>query len=116
MISVLLDVLGGGLLLVGLLLFTIGLIGMLRTKNVHDQLHAQGLATGPGVIAVLAASVATENAAIIALAAVGIAFTVLSSPVSGHAIARADYRRRRAAEDSRAAEESRTDPPGETCQ
>jgi multisubunit Na+/H+ antiporter MnhG subunit len=51
------------------------------------------------VIAVLAASIATENAAIIALAAVGIAFTVLSSPVSGHAIARAGYRRRRAAEE-----------------
>lgn len=110
MISVLLDVLGGGLLLVGLLLFTISVIGMLRTKDVHDQLHAQGLATGPGVIAVLAASVATENAEIIALAAVGIAFTVLSSPVSGHAIARAGHRRRRAAE------ESRTDPPGETRQ
>ena len=61
--------------------------------DTYSQLHAQGLATGPGVIAVLASSVATENAAIITFAALAIAFVVLTSPVSGHAIARAAHRR-----------------------
>ena len=93
MISVLLDVLGGVLLLLGLVLLTISLVGLLRLEDTYSQLHAQGLATGPGVIAVLASSVATENASIITFAVLGIAFVVLTSPASGHAMARAAHRR-----------------------
>jgi multicomponent Na+:H+ antiporter subunit G len=94
MISVVLDVVGGALLLLGLALLTISLIGLLRMTDTFSQLHAQGLATGPGVIAILASSVATEDAGIITFAVLGIAFTVLTSPASGHAIARAAHRRR----------------------
>lgn len=88
MISLLLDLLGGAFLLLGLVLITIGLYGVLRLPDTYAQLHAQGLATGPGAIAVLASSIATENAAIITFAALGIAFVVLTSPMSSHAIAR----------------------------
>ncbi|MFP5072139.1 cation:proton antiporter [Pseudonocardia nantongensis] len=95
MISTVLDVLGGLLLLVGLSLMTIGLVGVLRLEDTHDQLHAQGLATGPGIIAVLASSIATENAAIITFAGLAIAFIVLSSPAASHAIARVARDRRR---------------------
>ena len=93
MISVVLDVVGTALLLLGLTLLTISLVGLLRLRDTFSQLHAQGLATGPGVIAVLASSVATENAAIITFAALGIAFVVLTSPASGHAMAKAAHRR-----------------------
>ena len=93
MISIVLDVIGAALLVIGLTLMTISLYGVLRMPDTYSQLHAQGLATGPGVIAVLASSVATENAAIITFAVLGIAFVVLTSPVSGHAIARAAHRR-----------------------
>ena len=93
MISIVLDVVGAALLVIGLTLMTISLYGVLRMPDTYSQLHAQGLATGPGVIAVLASSVATENAAIITFAVLGIAFVVLTSPVSGHAIARAAHRR-----------------------
>ncbi|WP_214370048.1 monovalent cation/H(+) antiporter subunit G [Pseudonocardia sp. H11422] len=95
MISVLLDVIGGALLLLGLALMTISLYGVLRMPDTYSQLHAQGLATGPGVIAVLASSVATEDAATITFAVLGIAFIALTSPVSSHAIARAAHRRGR---------------------
>lgn len=95
MISTILDVVGGVLLIAGLILFTISLYGFWRMSDTTDQLHAQGLATGPGVIAVLASSIATENAAIIGFAALAIGFTVLSSPSSGHAIAKAAARRAR---------------------
>jgi multicomponent Na+:H+ antiporter subunit G len=61
MISIVLDVLGAALLLVGLTLMTISLHGVLRLPNTYSQLHAQWLATGPGVTAVLASSVATET-------------------------------------------------------
>ena len=93
MISIVLDVVGAVLLVIGLTLMTVSLYGVLRMPDTYSQLHAHGLATGPGVIAVLASSVATENAAIITFAVLGIAFVVLTSPVSGHAIARAAHRR-----------------------
>jgi multicomponent Na+:H+ antiporter subunit G len=93
MISVVLDVVGAALLLLGLVLLTVSLVGLLRMPDTYSQLHAQGLATGPGVIAVLASSVATEDAGIITFAALGIAFTVLTSPAAGHAIARAAHQR-----------------------
>ncbi|MEY8039081.1 monovalent cation/H(+) antiporter subunit G [Saccharopolyspora cebuensis] len=92
MISLLLDVVGGGLLLLGLVLISVGVYGVLRLPDTYSQLHAQGLATGPGVIAVLASSVATENAATITSAVLAIAFLALTSPVAGHAIARAAHR------------------------
>jgi multicomponent Na+:H+ antiporter subunit G len=93
MISVVLDVVGVALLLIGLTLMTIGLYGVLRLPDTNSQLHAQGLATGPGVIAILASSIATENATIITFAVLAIAFVVLTAPVSGHAIARTARRR-----------------------
>jgi multicomponent Na+:H+ antiporter subunit G len=93
MISLVLDVLGGALLLLGLLLLTIGILGVLRLPDTLSQLHAQGVATGPGVIAIFASSVATENAVIITFAVLGIVFVAFTSPVSGHAIARAAHHR-----------------------
>lgn len=93
MISMLLDVVGGVLLLVGLVLITISVVGVLRLSDTYGQLHAQGLATVPGVIAILASSVATENWMIITFAGLAIAFVAITSPVSSHAIARAAHRR-----------------------
>ncbi|OBK31071.1 sodium:proton antiporter [Mycobacterium asiaticum] len=93
MISLVLDILGAILLIAGLLLLTISVYGVLRLPDTNSQLHAQGLATGPGVIAILASSIATENATIITFAVLGIAFMVLSSPSSGHAIAKSVRRR-----------------------
>ncbi len=93
MISILLDVVGGVLLVLGLVLLTISVVGVLRLPDTYGQLHAQGLASGPGVIAILASSVATENAAIMTFAALAIAFVAFTSPVSSHAIARAAHRR-----------------------
>ena len=94
MISTVLDVIGGVLLFLGLTLMTISLYGILRRPDTYGQLHAQGLATGPGVIAVLASSIGTENAAIITFAVLAIGFVTLTSPVSGHAIARAAHEHR----------------------
>jgi monovalent cation/proton antiporter MnhG/PhaG subunit len=87
-------VLGGGLLIVGLGLTTIGLYGVLRGRDVFSQLHAAGLATGPGVLVVLLASVATGRASIITHALLVFAFVLLTTPLSSHATARAAYRLR----------------------
>ena len=64
-VLMILDVVGAVLLLLGLLLATIGLYGLLRMPDIFHQLHPAGLVTGPAVILVLLASVATGSAEII---------------------------------------------------
>jgi multicomponent Na+:H+ antiporter subunit G len=84
-----LDIVGAALLALGLLLATIGLIGLLRLPDIFHQLHPAGLVTGPAVILVLLAAVATGSAKIITSAALVILFVLVTSPLSTHAIAQA---------------------------
>jgi multicomponent Na+:H+ antiporter subunit G len=60
-----LDTVGAVVLALGLLLATIGLYGLRRMPDIFHQLHPAGLVTGPAVILVLLASVATGSAEII---------------------------------------------------
>jgi monovalent cation/proton antiporter MnhG/PhaG subunit len=87
-----LGVLGGGLMLLGLALGTIGLVGMLRRPAIFEQLHAAGLVTGPGVILVLLGSLGTGRAEIATSAVLVIAFVLITSSLSTHAIALAAWR------------------------
>jgi monovalent cation/proton antiporter MnhG/PhaG subunit len=89
----LLDVAGAILMFLGLLLATIGLYGMLRMRDIFHQLHPAGLITGPAVILVLLASVATGSAEIITSAILVLLFVLVTSPISTHAVARAARRR-----------------------
>ena len=91
--SAVLDVLGLLLLGVGLLLTTAALVGLLRGKDVFAHLHAAGLATGPALVLVLLASVATGSAEIITSALLVVVFVLVTSPLSAHAIAHAARRR-----------------------
>jgi monovalent cation/proton antiporter MnhG/PhaG subunit len=96
MLVVLLDLVATGLLALGLIVTTVGVYGVLRMPDVYSQLHAAGMASGVGVIAIVLASVATRDAATITSAALVIAFLLLTAPISSHAIAWAAYRRREA--------------------
>lgn len=87
-----LDVVGAALLALGLLLATIGLYGMLRKPDIFEQVHAAGLITGPALILVLLASVATRNLRVISSAILLILFLLLTAPLSTHAIAQAAHR------------------------
>ena len=102
------DVIGAALLVVGLLLATIGLYGLLRMPDIFHQIHLAGLITGPAVILVLAACVATGSAEIITSAVVVILFVLTTSPLSTHAIAQAARRR------PRRRQQVRTDLPTDT--
>lgn len=88
-----LDVLAAAALGLGLLLATIGLYGMLRMQDIYAQLHAAGLITGPAVLLVLLASVATASWEIVTSAALVALFVLTTAPLSAHAIARAARRR-----------------------
>jgi monovalent cation/proton antiporter MnhG/PhaG subunit len=66
---------------------------MLRMPSIFDQLHAAGLVTGPAVLLVLFAAVATGSAEIITSAALVGVFVLITSPLSSHAIAQAARQR-----------------------
>jgi monovalent cation/proton antiporter MnhG/PhaG subunit len=85
--------LGTALLAVGLILATIGLYGLLRMPDIFDQLHAAGLNTGPAILVMLLAALASGSAEIITSAALVLVFLLVTSPLSGHAIAQAARRR-----------------------
>ena len=99
MIGMILGVAAVALLAAGLMLATIGLYGLLRMPAIFDQLHAAGLVTGPAILAILVAAVATGSAEIITSAALVILFVLITAPLSGHAIAQAAYRTRGQGED-----------------
>lgn len=91
MIATLLDVLAVAALALGLLLATIGLYGLLRMPDLFSQLHAAGLVTGPAVVLVLLAAIATGSTEIVTSAALVVLFVLVTSPLSSHAIAQAAY-------------------------
>jgi multicomponent Na+:H+ antiporter subunit G len=87
------QIIGAVLLALGLTLATIGLYGLLRQPDIFGQLHAAGLITGPGIVLILLASVATRNAHVITSAALLILFLLVTSPLSTQVIAQAAQRR-----------------------
>jgi monovalent cation/proton antiporter MnhG/PhaG subunit len=95
MLGTVVEVIGVVFLALGLLLATIGLYGMLRRPAIFEQLHAAGLITGPAIVLVLLASIATRNVHVITSAALLVLFLLVTSPLSTHAIAQAAYRRAR---------------------
>jgi multicomponent Na+:H+ antiporter subunit G len=99
MIGTVLEIAGVVLLVLGLTLATIGLYGLLRMPAIFDQLHAAGLVTGPAVLVILLAAVATASAEIITSAALVFLFVLITAPLSGHAIAQAAYQTREQGED-----------------
>ena len=93
MLETVLDVLGVAALSVGLLLATVAIYGLLRMPDIFAQLHAAGLVTGPAVMLVMIASVATGRAEIVTSAVLVLVFVFVTSPLSAHAIAQAARRR-----------------------
>lgn len=110
MIGTAIDVLASGLVMLGLALATIGLYGLLRKPDIFHQLHPAGLVTGPAVILILLASFGTRNAEIITSAALVVAFVLVTSPLSGHAIARAARHRAREEHQAEGLRKERSDP------
>jgi monovalent cation/proton antiporter MnhG/PhaG subunit len=103
---------GAALLLLGLTLATIGLYGLLRKPDIFEQLHAAGLVTGSGVILVLLASVGSGRAEIVTSALLVVAFVLVTSSLSTHAIALAAWRQRALRAEARAS----AGRPGEAAQ
>lgn len=77
------------LLAVGLVVVVLAVVGLFRLPDVYGQLHAASKAAALGVIALLAASVATADLATVGRASLIAVFLVVTAPVGAHAIAAA---------------------------
>lgn len=80
---------GYALVAVALAVVVLAVYGLLRLPDVYMQVHAAGKAAALGVIALLAASVATEDLATVGRAALVAGFLLITAPVGAHAIAAA---------------------------
>jgi len=89
----------------GLLVLTLGVVGFARMPDVYNKLHAASKTVVFGVAALLLASVATLDVALVARAVLVATFLVLTAPVSAHAVARAAYERGEPARTARSVDE-----------
>lgn len=99
------------LVLVGLVVCTLGVVGLFRMPDVYTQLHSASKAVFLGIIAFLAASLAAGDAAISARALLIAVFLLLTTPVGAHAIALAAWRRGEAMRTPGAVDESGREQP-----
>ena len=97
-------------MLLGVVVATLGVLGMFRFPDVHTQLHAAGKAVFLGVVAFLVASMATGDGEIIARAALVSVFLVLTTPVGAHAIGKAVLLREDVTQATGARDESPREP------
>lgn len=86
-------ILGDVLIVLGLLVTTLGILGMFRMPDAYSQLHAASKAVVFGVVALLAATLTTGDASIASRALLIAAFLLLTMPVAAHVVALAAHRR-----------------------
>ena len=94
------------LVLLGLVVTTLGVLGMFRMPDVYTELHAASKAVVLGIVAFLVASLAARDAAVTSRALLIAAFLILTTPVGAHVIARAAWLRGEAMRTAGALDES----------
>ena len=79
--------------LIGVFGMTVGIYGMLRMPDVYNKLHAASKVVFLGVLMLLIASAATNEASITMRAVLIGVFLALTTPVSAHVVGKAAYLR-----------------------
>ena len=105
---------GAVVLLAGLTMASIGLFGMLRKPSIFEQLHAAGLVTGPALILVLLASLASGSAETASSAFLVGVFILVTASLSTHAIALAAWQLGSGSGPGEGEDGSAAGTPGET--
>lgn len=85
-----------GFILLGAVVTTIGVVGMVRMPDIFTKLHAASKAVFLGVCSFLAALVASGDPSIIARAVLIALLLILTTPVAAHEIAKAAVREQEA--------------------
>jgi multicomponent Na+:H+ antiporter subunit G len=101
------------LTIIGLLVMTGGVIGMLRLPDIYGKVHAAGAVVFLGVIAVcIAAAVASDAPAIRTRVVLIAIFLLLTTPVASHVIVQAARQRGEPMAAADALDEERDGLPG----
>lgn len=79
------------LVLLGVLVMTLGVYGMVRLPDAYTRLHAAGKAVFLGVMPLLLASALTGDPGVILRVILIAFFLLVTTPVSAHVIGRAAY-------------------------
>lgn len=82
------------LVLLGLVVMTLGVYGVVRFPDVYTQLHASSKAAFLGVSALLVATALDGDGQSVARVVLIVLMLVLTTPVAAHAIGQAAYHRR----------------------
>lgn len=83
---------GGVLLILGSVFALLAAIGVLRLPDLYTRLHAASKAgTVGGGLLLLAVGLVSLDAAVFLRATIGVAFLLLTTPVSAHLLARAAH-------------------------
>jgi multicomponent Na+:H+ antiporter subunit G len=78
-----------GFLLLGVVVMTIGVVGIIRMPTIYTKLHAASKSVFLGVVSLLIAVSASGDPAIIARAILIAMLLMVTTPVAAHEIARA---------------------------
>ncbi len=78
-----------GLVIVGCLVMTLGVVGVLRLPDVYSKLHAASKSVFLGVCSILAAAAALGDGSITSRAILIFVLLLMTTPVSAHEMARA---------------------------
>jgi multicomponent Na+:H+ antiporter subunit G len=103
--------LADALVVLGLLIMTVGVYGVIRMPDTYTRLHAASKAVFLGVVSLCAASVVTGDPAIIYRALLIGAFLMITTPISAFVIARSAFLRREKMHTPNALDESGGDEP-----
>ncbi len=99
------------LIVLGLLILSLAIYGMLRMPDLYTRLHAASKAAFLGVIPFLVAAATTGQAAMISRSLLIGVFLLLTTPVAAHVIGHTAYQRREPMETPGALDESGHDLP-----
>ncbi|MBA3794031.1 MAG: monovalent cation/H(+) antiporter subunit G [Rubrobacter sp.] len=98
--------LADALVVLGVIVITLGVYGIIRLPDTYARLHAASKVVSLGVVSLLLASTVTGDPAVIFRVALIAAFLVVTTPVSAHVVARAAYLRGERMESRGAVDES----------
>ena len=84
--------LADALVVLGMLVVTLGVYGLVRMPDIYVQLHAASKSVLLGVVSFALASIVTGERGIIFRVLLIAVLLLLTTPVAAHAIARAAYR------------------------
>jgi len=86
------DLISNGLVVLGVMVMTAGLIGMVRMPDIYTKIHAAGKSVVLGVMALCAAVFLSEGPAIQARVVLIGVFLFLTTPVASHVLSQAARR------------------------